>query len=319
MYSDSALRHMATDNELIRLSQSEHPVLRSSAFAEMLKRKSFDQFDVVMGHLDDTAFVQVDDGEFGVAEYRVSDNILLYSTWESKAKRDETIEKVLQQHNYLWSAYFILEMIQPQEKYYSIIKNMATRLRDISVYGFETKFREVEFALYGLAKFKKRQDIDVIKKKMMENCWQLSHVSLRLIGEFPDTAYFDVLREYYRRSFFKYTGHSRNGFSGAYYDRADPEDFIKALVAQQSDSSAKMLDNLLTRLPLENCMPDKDHIIYNVIEEIWEHPCVAYRNLRKKIRRRAEDMFKSDIVLPDYLQNDVPVDTAKKVYYWWSR
>src|SRR4051812_40059263 len=51
MYSDSALQHMATDAELERLGGSEHPILRAAAFREMLRRKSFNHFDIVMKHL----------------------------------------------------------------------------------------------------------------------------------------------------------------------------------------------------------------------------------------------------------------------------
>src|SRR5436305_1809192 len=53
-YDDSALTHMATDEELVQLSRSEHPVLRASAFREMFDRKSFNHFKVVMTNLDDT-------------------------------------------------------------------------------------------------------------------------------------------------------------------------------------------------------------------------------------------------------------------------
>src|ERR1700722_1566063 len=60
MYHDRALSNMATDKELIELSQSEHPVLRASAFREILDRKSFNHFDILMNHLNDTADVAID-------------------------------------------------------------------------------------------------------------------------------------------------------------------------------------------------------------------------------------------------------------------
>ena len=60
---------------------------------------------------------------------------------------------------------------------------------------------------------------------MAKNVWKLSYVSFQLMAEYPDTAYFDVLRAYHRRQFYKSTGHRRNGFSGYIYDRAEPEDF----------------------------------------------------------------------------------------------
>ena len=62
MYYDSALRNMVTDKELSALNQSEHPVLRASAFREILQRNSFNHFDILMNHLDDTADVATDAG-----------------------------------------------------------------------------------------------------------------------------------------------------------------------------------------------------------------------------------------------------------------
>ncbi len=60
MHYDSALRNMATYKELNELSQSEHPVLRASAFREILFRDSSDNFTILMNHLDDTADVATD-------------------------------------------------------------------------------------------------------------------------------------------------------------------------------------------------------------------------------------------------------------------
>jgi hypothetical protein len=101
MYHDSSLRYMATDEKLIELSQSEHPVLRASAFREMLYRMSFNHFDILMNHLDDTAMVATDAGEFGIWHRTVSDDILEEAKWETQEAKNKTIELVLTKHNYL--------------------------------------------------------------------------------------------------------------------------------------------------------------------------------------------------------------------------
>lgn len=318
---DNTLRNMATDKDLIHLAQSEHPILRAEALTEMLDRKSFRQFDLIMSHLDDTALVQVYMGEFGIFQRTVSDNMLLDGdiVWDSQSQKDSAIEKVLLKHNSLSSAYYILRKIKPQEKYYAAIRTMATRPIDLSVYEIETRFDLIEHALYGLAAFKKQQDIPLIKKQMINHRWQLSYVSFNLMENFPDTAYFEVLKAYYRRDFFRSTGHSRDGFSGPVIDRADPEDFIKALVMQKTDSSASLLDALLTRLPSENCMPGNKFIIDQVIREIWEHPCIAYEGLRKKIRIRAEAMLKKEHsgIIPYDPNYDLAIDTTKRAIRGW--
>ena len=315
MSSDSSLRKMATDKELLQLSTSEHPVLRATAYREMLNRKSFNHFDILMNHLDDTAIVATDAGEFGIWVRTVSDDILQEAAWKTKEAKSKTVEQVLTKHNYLRSAYLILLEIEPQEKYYSIIKDMATRPRHISEDGYELNFDDIEHALYGLAKFRKKQDVGIIKEQLMKKPWQLSYVSFRLMKEFPDTSYLDVFQSYHRRQFYKSTGHSRNGFSGYYYDRADPEDFIKALAEQQNEGSARLLDTMLNLLPLQTCLPNKKNIIEEVIMEIWGHPCLAYARLRQKIKSQAKEILKWQLSFSMDAKNE-PIDTTKENIRW---
>lgn len=317
MYYDSSLRHMATDEVLTKLIQSEHPLLRASAFREILNRKSFNHFDVVMSHLDDTAIVETDAGEFGVWDRTVSDDLLLEAEWKTEDEKNKTIEQVLIKHNYLESAYIILEQLEPQEKYYPFVKDMATRSRRPTEDGYELDFKDIEYALYGLAKFKKPDDVIVIKKKMMRYVWKLSDESFRLMKEFPDTTYFDVLHVYLRRQFYKFSGHRPGGFTGFNADRASPEAFIDALVAQQSSNSAKLLDTMLNRLPLQTCMPDKRNITDEVITAIWEHPCPAYGSLREKIKARAEELAKWQITIPYDSSYQNRADTIKKRIRWY--
>lgn len=316
MGGDSALRHMATDGELVRLGSSEHPILRAAAFREMLERKSFNHFDIILAHLDDTALVFIDAGEFGIWDRTVSDDILQGAAWKTQAAKNETVEKVLTKHNYLRSAYIILERLEPQEKYYSFIKDMATRPRRIDPFeGYELGFGDIEYALYGLAKFKKKGDAEVIKEKMMKHVWRLSDVSFKLMKEFPDTAYFDVLQAYHGSQFYRFSGDRPHGFSGVVAERAVPEDFIQALVVQQNVKSAKLLDTMLTYLPKYTCMPDKESIINEIIIQIWEHPCSAYTTLREKIRPKAEKLLEGRKSFP-LEPIRIPVDTTKKVFYW---
>lgn len=307
---DSSLTQMATDRELMQLSRSEHPVLRATAFREILQRNSFNHFDILMNHLDDTAIVETDAGEFGIWTGKVSDDILQEATWKTINEKEKTIEQVLTKHNYLQSAYIILEQLEPQEKYYQCVKEMATRPEYVN-------FRTIEYALYGLAKFKKQDDLQIIKEQLMQNVWKLSDISFMLMKEIPDTTYFDVFQAYHRRQFYKFSGNRPGGFSGYIADRAAPEDFIQALVMQQSDNSAKLLDTMLKRLPSQTCMPDKENIIDEVIKEIWEHPCSAYIKLREKIKPKAEEIFKWRITIGIDSSFQIPVDTTPKKIRWY--
>ena len=317
-YHGSSQTKSITDNELIHLGNSENPVLRATAFNEMLGRNSFNHFDIIMNHLDDTAIVATDNGEFGIGFRTVSDYILQQAEWQTLEEKNKTVEQVLTKHNYLRSAYTILTHLEPQEKYYSYVRDMATRPRRLDRdEGYELGFGDIEYALYGLAKFKKKEDVQAIKTKLMKHVWELSDVSFRLMKEFPDTAYLDVLQIYHRRQFYQFSGNRPHGFSGVVADRTAPEDFIQALVVQQNYRSAKLLDTMLIYLPKYTCMPDKENIINEIIEEIWEHPCPAYARLRKKIQHKAEEILKSRINIPlDPI--DIPIDTTKRKFHWFS-
>jgi hypothetical protein len=317
-YHDSSDIKSITEDELIRLGKSENPVLRATALREMLDRSSFNHFDIIMNNLDDTAIVATDNGEFGIRLETVSDYLIGRSSWETAQARNMTIESVLTRHNYLSSAFNILTDIEAQEKYYPFIKDMAKRPRRLDRYeGYELGFDDIEYALYGLAKFKKEEDIQIIKNKLMKHVWELSDVSFRLMKEFPDTAYLDVLQTYHRRQFYKFSGNRPHGFSGIVADRAAPEDFIQALVIQKNEKSAMLLDVMLTNLPKYICMPDKENIINVVIEEVWKHPCPAYARLREKIRPKAEEILKGSLSIAlDPI--DIPIDTAKRTFHWYD-
>jgi hypothetical protein len=317
-YHDSSQIKSITDEELVRLGEAENPILRATALREMLNRSSFNPFDILMKHLDDTAIAPTDNGEFGIRLETVSDYLIARSSWKTAQSRDSTIEKVLTKHNYLSSAYHILTNIEAQEKYYRFIKDMATRPRRLDPYeGYELAFDEIEYALYGLAKFRKKEDVQIIKYRLMKHVRGLSDVSFRLMKEFPDTAYLDVLQAYHRKQFYKFSGIRPHGFTGFNADKAAPEDFIEALVVQQNERSAKLLDTMLAYLPQHTCLPDKEDITNTLIEQIWEHPCTAYAQLREKVKSKAEAILKRRIRIPaDPIST--ASDTTKRTYTWYN-
>lgn len=287
-YYDSSQTGGITNAELIRLSKCENPTLRAAAYGEMLRRNTFNPFEIVMNHLNDTAMVTIDEGEFGLGFRRVSDFVLQRANWEWLDSNGQIADRLITKHNYLSTAYTMLTKLEPQEKYYPYIRDMATHPRNLDPYeGYELNFGDIEYALYGLAKFRKKQDIPVIRQKLMKYVYELSDVSFHLMKEFPDTAYLDVLQVYHQRFFYRFSGVRPHGFTGVAADRAAPEDFIDALVVQRNEQSANLLDTMLHRLSEYTCMPDRDNIIKAVVAAIKEHPCAAYTRLHVKIGSEA--------------------------------
>lgn len=315
--NDSILRNIATDDELIRLGRSEHPILRATAFREMLTRRSFDHFDILMEHLDDTALVATDAGEFGIWYRTVSDDILRNAGWKTQEAKEKTIKQVLTQHNYLSSAYLILLHFEPKEMYYPFIRDMATRPTHLNpIYGDKPGFADIEFALYGLAKFRKKEDVALIKKKLMQHIRELSDVSFRLMKEYPDTAYLEVLQTYHQRRFYRFSGEEAGGFTGSDANRASSKDFIQALVSQASNQSAALLDTILQRLPSLTCMPHKEEVKDDLVMQIWEHPSPVYARLKNSVKDKAAQLLKHQLSVPVIRYNET-FDSTMENYRWY--
>jgi hypothetical protein len=296
---------MATDDELMQLGQSEHPVLRASAFREMLHRKSINHFNILMNHLDDTATVATDAGEFGIRYRTVSDDILQEAKWKTKEDKNKTINEVITRHNYLKAAYTILSQIEPQEKYYSFIKGMATRRTN-----YEEAFDEIEDALYGLAKFKKKDDIKIIKEQLLENCWGISYSSFRLMTEFPDTSYLQVYEKYYPRNFYRTICKEQHTSKAVA--------FINSIATYKTQRSSKILDSILNKKPFVNCPADTSNIRQELMYAIWNNECEAYSKLRKQIEKRIQEKGKNKIEFAPIEPVDLQVDSSEEKIRWWQ-
>ncbi|RYY59148.1 MAG: hypothetical protein EOO05_14215 [Chitinophagaceae bacterium] len=169
-------------------------------------------------------------------------------------------------------------MLEPDPQLYPYIRQMAARPRRINDDGQERGFDERECALYGLAKFRKQGDREIIRHALRSHYAELSHVSFRLMQNYPDTAWNQILKKYYRNRFFEFTG----------YRVAQPEDFINAVVAQQDDSSAALLNRMLDDLPKMRYFPYRDRVDEHLVEQIWLHDIPAYAQIRKRVKPRAE-------------------------------
>ena len=308
-FYDSTITNMPTDKELTQLSQSEHPVLRAWALKVMLWRTSFNHFDIIMNHLDDTATVGFDHGEFGIYYKAITDELLQNFEWKSIKDKNTAIDEVITRHNYLQSAYTILQRIYPQEKYYPYIRDMATRDRSYEEEYGEMGFEDVEYALYGLAGFKKKEDIRIIKDRLMKNNWRMGEMSFRLMKEFPDTAYLDVFEKYYPLNYYNSICRERS------VDKATS--FISAAAAYKNVRSAKMLDAILNKNPPANCAVATAYLNEELEYAIWSNPCKAYSKLRSQVAGSIQAEVKNRIIRKPEIPIDSSADPLPKTIRFW--
>ena len=270
-----------TYEELKQLSNSEHPVLRATAFRIMLEKPNLNHFDLLMTHLDDTAIVATDAGEWGIRYYTIADDIIHNSTWKNMSEKNKTIDAVITKHNYLRSAYTILTQIPTDLKYYSYIKEMAQRNRP---------FDEIEYALYALAKYKKAEDVNIIKELLLSNSWGMGFESFKLMEEFPNNAYLEVYKNYFKHVFYRKICRD--------HDNTNATEFIKSFATYKIDSSAAVLNIILNKKPFMPCTADTNTLKYELAYAIWNNKCEAYSKLRKQIEGYVKEQEKDRFGLP---------------------
>jgi hypothetical protein len=304
LYDDSLCR-MITDKELVQLSRSEHPVLRATAFREMLERKSFDHFKVIMNHLGDTAIVAIDAGEWGIEYAAIADDIIHNARWKTNEAKNRTVDAVLTKHNYLRSAFNILLTCEPKEKHYKYIRDMAFRENRPLAY---TNYRNTEttLALYGLAKYRKKEDIEPIKEMLLEDIHSLDEAAFRLMSEYPNPAYLEVFEAYYPRQFYRTICRERT--------IEDAGNYITSLGTYKNDRSARILDSILNRKPFLDCAADSNSLRTRLIYAIWKNPCPAYTKLRAQVEARIIESEKNSLPALNY---PVEVIDSSEEKIWW--
>ncbi len=285
--SSWSVQKNATDDELMKLSQSEIPMLRAVAFREIMRRPGFNHFDIIMSHLNDTAMVEIDAGEWGTAHTTVSDDMIEAAVWKDSSERQMTIDSVIISHNYLRSAYSykILPYIEPKEKYYASIKQMAELKK-----GW---FPDTEYALLALAKYKKSDDIIFIKEELMSNLWKIGSTSFWLMREYPNDTYLEVLSKYYRTRFYRLILENATSSNAGY--------FIKTLGIYKNDQTSALIDSILNRKPFipyeysRDYSADTNSLKRDLAYAIWDNPCNAYSRLRKQVESHIRKYEKNKI------------------------
>jgi hypothetical protein len=296
------LRGHATTRELKKLSISEHPMLRMLALRILINRKGIDHFTIIMNHLDDTATVATDEGEWGIGMKRVSDFMLERARWETVEKRNKTIEKVLLEHNYLRAAYTIIPKLEANERYYNSILQMAKRAD--RNYEMET-----EYALYGLAKFKKKEDVYLIKEIMRTNSYWLERYSFKLMEEFPDDAYLEILKYYMNHGMWK------DIYDNNYSSR--PGYFFNALASYKNEKAAQLLAIVMKYLPtLKPRKLETWHFKDELYYAIWNNKCNAYSKMIPVVKPAVEKLLKNTLELKvDPIK--LPEDDEKEKFSWY--
>jgi hypothetical protein len=282
--SISYLKDSCSKEELIKLIDYKVPIIRILAFRAIVKRDEKDVFEILKNHLSDTSKVTWWYYDDAANDFTISDLMIRRVEYElSRQQKDTLIDLVLKYHNYLGSADWMIKEIEPQEKYYSIIKSKATLISD--------NCHDLGLSL-AVSKFKKQSDIPFLNSKfsqLTDNPYCNDNI-FKAIEIFPDTSFFIVLQHYF-------TNYIKKQKQGSYDDL---EIYCRA-VAQYRNQNAL---NILNALTIKSTFPDDWYLPQNiefVFKAIHKYNCPIYKDLYKQLIPHVDkDIFENiDFSLKD--------------------
>lgn len=284
--ASSFLKENCSKEELLQLLECEVPLLRVIAFRTLINRKDKDYFKILLGHLSDTAKVFWSGGDLE-SEAMVSDLLISEAITTGKltqSKKNTLVDSVLTKHLYLKSSNSMMIDMNPQEKFYSLIKKQSSIIKSSDL---SDECKKLAFT-YSLAKYKKDKDVEYIKNNfkkftILPGC---NDYIFKSIEENPNQAYFPILEKYFYEIIKKkkqYTGE-------------DLKYYCRAIAKYQNKESLALLTEILDK----KNYPDTWYFRYNVdnvFRAIHKYKAPIYEDLYKKLKPKM-----SEFVI-DYLDN----------------
>lgn len=273
-----------TKNELLELLKCNKPVLRVIAYRTLVNKKDKDFFKILLGHLTDTAKITWWYYEDAADEFTVSD-LLIRKAEEgrklTRAQKDILIDSVLLKHSYLDVANWMIADIEPNEKYYALIKQKS----QIKTDRCGTQIA----ACYALSKFKKKEDLVFLKNIFSKQGSHCEDLVFKAIEENPDEIYFSVLEKYFENVIKK-----KKQFS---YDEL--KYYCRAIAKYKNEESLMLFEKLLNK----KNYPDPFYFKYNeeyIFTSIHKYKAPIYEDLYNKLKPKMSEYTIEYLDKPDY-------------------
>jgi len=258
-----ALHSKATDKELLALTNDTNSVVRCYAVQALAERKKIDLFPVALRHLSDTALVHTLYGCWGGSQ-KVGDFFLETITEKSgddkisrlSEKQRVIIDSLLlfDSGNKLEARDKLLSEIQPLEKYYTRIRQIATEEND-------------KMAIVTLSKYRKQQDKPLIGQLLKDPISQ--RYGFASVVNFPDASFFPVLQQTLRNEVTKDNGNHDERLQLLY----------QAIVQYKDQPSRQLLQSVLNETKGMQSIYHKDYLH----QALTKYPATIYGGLLKPI------------------------------------
>jgi hypothetical protein len=279
------LRDSCTREELVQLVSYKDPLVRVLSYRALVNRNEPGFFELLKNHLSDTVKLTwwyYDDacGIFTVADLMTRKALRKLD----RAQKDTLIELVLLRHPYLDVADWMIQEIKPDPKYYSIIKSRAGSQSD--------RCGIPKGACYALAKFKKQEDIGMLKEKFAsldDGCFEWT---FKAIEVFPDTSFYPILVAYFESNIRK------NKQSGS----DDLKYFCRALAQYKTPGSL----SILRALTKKETYPDSWYLSGNkefVFQSVYKYYTPLYKHIYEELKPQMSEFVMEYLDKPDYTEN----------------
>ena len=174
------LKKIATDEELILLTDNDSPAVRCYAFQALIERENPATFDILLKHLTDNETIQSFQGMI-VKKQQTGDFFLdLYGVQPDEQVKVDSI-LFFNPDVKLAAKSDLLQRIKPKEEYYTRLQEIAIKEKNPS-------------ALMALAKFQKKKDVSLIIS-WLEGSPSDQYHGLRAVRYFANTAFFPYLKK----------------------------------------------------------------------------------------------------------------------------
>jgi len=257
------LRSNATDSELLALTNDTNAVVRCYAFQALVARSKTDLFPIVVQRLSDTTTVHTLYGCIGgsqkagdffletITEIRSNDKFQRL-TGKQKAIIDSLL--LFDNSSKLEARDKLLTEIQPLEKYYKRIRQLATEENN-------------KMAFVALSKYKRPEDKPLIEQLLKDIDSQTYGFSA--VVSFPDRSFFPVLQQTLRNEVTKDNGGNDRRLQLLY----------QAIVQYKDQTSRKLLQSVLKEAKGMQAIYHADYLH----QALKKFPSAIYDGLLKPI------------------------------------
>jgi hypothetical protein len=200
----------------------------------------------------------------------------------TKKEKSILVDSVLLRHPYLEYSFYMIQEIEPKEKYYSIIKE-RTKKKDKYRCGTQLS------ACFALSKFNKKEDLAYLSsifKSLESPC---EDVIFKSIEQNPNQIYFPILKKYFNETVRNKRLYHSDHFK--YYCRA--------VASYKNKDSLSILTELLNKAYCP------DHWYYelyrdNIFIAIHKYNNPLYKDLYDKLRPKMSRYVIDNLDKPDY-------------------